>query len=489
MRKIVLTLSCCLWIGSTPSLASPYVLAPPTTAVKIDADTEILKKISDSLAKIAEASKKALVFISVSKTTRGQQTVDPFEFFFGGDGGRQAPMPSQRQEGFGSGFFVDLDKGYILTNNHVVENADKITLKLADGKTYDGKIVGNDRDTDVAVVQVIDSKFSRNALTALVLDDSDKTSIGSFAVALGAPFLLETSITFGIVSATGRGNLSLTKMGNFIQTDAAINPGNSGGPLVNMDGKVIGINSAIYSQSGAYAGVGFSIPSNIARRIATSLINGGSFQKGYIGIAYEPLREEWLASLDLPKRTKGIIIGEVAPDGPAAQAKLEANDVVVAVDGQDLSPENLSSLIGLKDPGTKVMLTIYRRGKKMDMPVVIGTSPVVAANKGAAAKKAASPVSNKAYELFGFELTPVDQKLQGQFGFMSKSGLVITQLEPTSPAWRANLRIGDVVLSVNGHRITSLRDFENARRDRKTILIQVESKGRVGQVLLDGASS
>lgn len=476
MRRFILMLSLLIVPPGLWAVGN-YVIPPSSTSVKIDANTNVLKDISKALEKLAESSKKGLVFISVTKTMRGQQMVDPFEFFFGEPNPQQQPREQPRQEGFGSGFFIDLDKGYILTNNHVVEGADKITVKLANDKTYDAKIIGHDKDTDVAVIQVADSDFSREKLAALVLDDSDTVSIGAFVVALGAPFLLQASITFGIVSATGRGNLQLTKMGNFIQTDAAINPGNSGGPLINMDGKVIGINSAIFSQTGAYAGIGFSIPSNLARRIATSLINKGSFYRGYVGIAYQPLPETWIANLDLPKGTKGIIIGEVMPDGPAQTAGLEAGDVVVAVDGKDFEFDNLTSIIGLKEPGSSLVFTIYRQGKKKDVTLKVSTAP--SAEKIASAKqKQGGKDKSKDNSRFGLTLEPVNENLRAQYEIKSRSGLVILYVEPVSHAWREGFREGDVIVGVNGKKVTSVDSFEAFTRGRNEVLLQIERKGR-----------
>jgi len=478
MRKsIILVISSLL---STATLANTYELAPPSTQFKIDANLAPLKEISRAREKLADAAMKGVVFISVSKTIKGGNFVDPFEFFFGDQQGpQQPPRQGPRQEGFGSGFFVDLDKGYILTNNHVVENTDKISVKLANGKSYDAKIVGHDRDTDVAVIQIIDKNFSRTDVSALVLGDSDSISIGSSVLALGAPFLLEGSVTSGIVSAVGRGNLSLTKMGNFIQTDAAINPGNSGGPLINMDGKVIAINSAIFSQSGAYAGIGFSIPSNIVRRIANSLINKGSFFKGYVGIGYEVLRDEWVSSLNLPKGTKGIIIGDIQENGPAAHASLQAGDVVIAVDGKSFEPMNLNSIIGLKEPGASLKFTVFRQGKKFDVDIKIGTAP-----NGTPQRLANSNVqrnnapTNRDIQRFGFALAPIDNKLRAQYDLGEKGGLVIVHIEPVSVAWRQGFREGDVIVAVDGRPVASVDEFLMNTQKKNHVLLQVKRKGR-----------
>lgn len=469
MLKKILMIANCVFLSNT---LLAYDLPPASTEVKINGNTEILREISRSVGLIAEASKKALVFISVTKTMRGPNNYDPFFDLFGGD-----PGVMRNQEGFGSGFFVDLEKGYILTNNHVVENADNITVKLANGKSYAAKIIGNDKDTDVAVIQVVDSKFDHSNLASLVLDDSDKVTIGSFVVAIGAPFLLQASVTFGVVSAIGRGNLQLTKRGDFIQTDAAVNPGNSGGPLLNVDGKVIGINSAIYSQSGGYAGVSFAIPANIARRIASALINRGSVSSGYIGIQYVPLRDEWVASLDLPKDTQGIVIAETDPAGPA-HGKIEAGDIIVAIDGKEFEPNNVTSIIGFKEPGEKVKLSFYRQGKKNEVTLVVGTQgkqPSVAKQRP---QNNSEPVG-KEFERFGLRLTSIDKNLRDQFSIKSTSGLVVSQVELRSPAWRAGFQQGDVIISVNGKRLQSIKDFETAVHGKGMVLLQVERKGQL----------
>lgn len=489
-QSLVFIVSTFLSLNAAPVLAGNYEIAPASTPFKTDANTKLLKEYSLAMEKLSQSAEQGLVFISVSKTSKAQSFIDPFEYFFGNQNPGHTPIP-KRQEGFGSGFFVDLDKGYILTNNHVVEDSDKITLKLANGKSYEGKIVGTDKDTDVAVVQVVDPKFSRDNLAALVLDDSDSLAIGSQVLALGAPFLLEASVTSGIVSAVGRGSMRLTTMGNFIQTDAAINPGNSGGPLINMDGKVVGINSAIYSQSGAYAGIGFAIPSNIARRIGTSLINKGSYYKGYVGIAYEPLRDEWITSLDLPKGTRGIIVAEVLPGGPAHKADIEPGDVVIAVDGKPFEPDYLTSLIGLKDPGTTMAFTLYRQGKKMDKVVTIGTAPSPSSRPPSMASKPGQKKGAPAtpdYSRFGFALAPIDDKLRSQFGITAKTGVAIVYIEPMSDAWRLGFREGDVIVSVNGKKLTSVNDFEVATQGKKEVLLQVDRKGRSSFVPLKSES-
>lgn len=481
------------FLSQTSIANETYKLPPSSTSVRVEGNTEQLKEMSQALEKLAGSAKKGLVFISVSKTIETPHMVDPFEFFFGPQfrdrHHRRKPKQQPKQEGFGSGFFVDLKKGYILTNNHVVDKADEITLKLSNGKSYKGEIIGQNEDTDIAVIKVSDQKFSRKNLSELILEDSEKVSIGAPVVALGAPFLLEASVSFGIVSAVGRGNLKLTKMGNFIQTDAAINPGNSGGPLISMDGKVIGINSAIFSKTGAYAGIGFAIPSNLARRVAQSLINEGSFYRGFIGISYNVLEEQWISPLGLPKDTKGIIISSVLSGGAADKADLRAKDVIVALDGKDFDPENLANEIGRKEPGTRMNLTVYRRDEKnkkwqkVHVNVTVGTSPDAKKQK---LSEESSKKGKDSYILdhFGLLLRPLDKDLKSRYELSSKKGLVILKVESLSTAWRVGFEEGDLIVSVNGEPVNSIEDFEkiakSVSKDKKKsepILLQIERKG------------
>ncbi|MBI2602550.1 MAG: Do family serine endopeptidase [Deltaproteobacteria bacterium] len=458
------------------SQAYAYELPPSKLPFPIQADTKVLEEISNAVNAIADPAKKALVFISTSRTMQGQ--MDPFEFFFGDPSLRQR---TPKQEGFGSGYMIDLEKGYILTNNHVIADADAISLKLADGKSYEGKVIGTDKDTDVAVVQ-ISEKFDRSNLASLVLDDSDTLKVGETVIALGAPFLLEASVSTGIVSALGRGNLEITQIGDFIQTDAAINPGNSGGPLINTKGKVIGQNTAIFSKSGAYAGIGFAVPSNLIRRIATALINNGSVSRGLIGIRLDLLRDEWLASLNLPKDTKGVIVVEIIPGGPAQKAGLESGDVIVGIDGKEFVPHQLPNIIGLKSPGSNIELTFYREGKKRTITVEVGTEQSMSVASVGHARK-----GNVDVNPFGFQAAPLNDKARSQYNVQSKSGLIITHIEPKSPSWKSGLEEGDVILGVNGKRVQNPKDFEQVAKGKDLVLLHIERKGRFYFVTLKGS--
>ena len=450
-----------------------YQLPSQDTKVQLGASTEVLAQISSAVSAIAASSKKALVFVSVARTMQsGPGTIHPFDFFFGPDPRRQ-PRKPPRQEGVGSGFFIDLAKGYLLTNNHVIEGADTIGLKLANGETYDGKVIGRDANTDIAVVQVVKKDFNRQGLAALVLGNSDKTREGSFVVALGAPFGLESSISFGVVSAVGRGNLSITTLGDFIQTDAAINPGNSGGPLLGVDGRVVGINTAIASKSGGYSGIGFAVPSNLVRTIAASLVNDGGVQRGYIGIYFEPLQDEWAESLKIPKGTEGAIISKVVPGGPADKAGLESGDVIIKLDNRPLQQgRELSNLVGFRKPGDKVRVDYYRSGKLSSTTLVIDAFP------GAAKQIAKNKLDKPADNPFGMATQELDEGLKRRFKIDSPAGVVIVGLDAGSVAAQAMLQPGDVILAANGTKVSSPAALNKIlQQQKKMVLLHIERRG------------
>ncbi len=438
-------------------------------------DVEALQSLSRGISAIAESANKALVFVSVSKTVKGvpMGMVDPYEFFFGPGRGGAQPQQRPKQEGLGSGFFIDLDKGYLITNNHVVDEADEINLKLANETTYAGTVVGRDENTDIAVIQVKDKNFNRAGLESLVLDSSNRLSVGEFVVALGAPFGLESSLSFGVVSAIGRGNLQITKLGNFIQTDAAINPGNSGGPLIGMSGKVVGVNTAIFSRSGGYAGIGFAVPAALTRRIAARLITDGKVDRGYIGVGLQTLDEELAQSLALPKGTSGTLVRQVIEDGPAAKAGLEPGDVITSADNTKISKDSdLQNIVGLKKPGDKVAITYYRNGKVVEAQIKIDPWPE--SNVLARSKTESKPETEN---VFGLELENNSANLRKKFRLESKGGAVIVDVKENSPADRSGLRPGDVILSLNGNRIKDAASIKSMLKEGVRLLLRIEREG------------
>lgn len=452
---------------------------PDTYKTPVTPEMQELQKISKGISAVAAVTSNALVFISISKTIQGMplQMVDPFEFFFGmprpdgGGGGRgQPPREMPKQQGLGSGFIIDLDKGYIVTNNHVIEGADEISLKLANGKVYDGVVVGRDKNTDIAVVRIKDAKFDKSKLTSLTLANSDAVSVGDLVVAAGAPFGLESSVSFGVVSATGRGSLGITKIGNFIQTDAAINPGNSGGPLLNMEGRVIGVNSAIFSKSGAYNGIGFAVPSNIVKSVGEKLINHGKVSRGFIGVSLQTLDKELAESLKLSKDQSGALIANVQKGGPADKSGIREGDVIVEVDGKSVAnSDDVASRIGIRGAGESVDLGIFREGKRSNMKVKLGEFPDEDQEVAEGGSKD-SPL--------GMSVAKVNDEMRRRYNLETKTGVVVLDMSQDSLGARAGIQPGDAIISVNNKKIDSVEDFRKLASGSGRLLMRLERQGQ-----------
>jgi len=462
-----------------PGFAFGYQLpSAGSSTARYSGNVSVLQQMSNGVSEIAAETSSAIVFVSVAKVMRSpfgnSGQFNPFEFWFPEMNNRsQRPSnPKPQKSGIGSGFFVDLDRGYVITNNHVVDGADEISLKLANGESYDAKVVGRDKNTDIAVVQIKDKKFNRKGLSSLVLADSDQLKVGEFSIALGAPFGLESSISFGVISALGRGNLKLTQLGNFIQTDSAINPGNSGGPLVNMQGKVIGVNTAIFSQAGGYNGIGFAVPSNIARRIAAQLIDKGKVERGYIGVTMQSMDDQMASHIGLPKGKKGVMVTQIVPRGPAAKAGIKEGDVISKVGGKAIStPNELANQIGLKNPGDRVSITAYRDGKIKSFSLKIQSFPDNPADLAVKSSRSGG-------KGFGFSLVALNRSLKAKYGVSSPSGALVADAPPGSPASRFGLREGDVIVEVRINRKRTLvkkpSDFFAATRKHNSCLIRIE---------------
>lgn len=474
--KCVYLLSCCLLIS--PQL-SAYELAQARGKLVSSKNVEVLEQISEGISDISQEASKAIAFISVSKmlSSNPYGEFDPFDFFFGPRFRAPNPREEKRQQsGVGSGFIIDLKKGYIITNNHVIQGADEISVKLANEESYTAKVLGSDANTDVAVIQITDEKFKRSGLSQLYLDDSEKAQVGQFVLALGAPFGLETSLSFGIISAKGRGNLNITNLGNFLQTDAAINPGNSGGPLLNMKGHVIGMNTAIYSRSGASAGIGFSVPSNLVRKIAEQLISSGSVSRGYLGVQLaQDLDEDLIQALNLPKNAKGALISRVEPSTPADEAGLESGDVIFKVNNTTIrSRQDLTNSIGLLNPGTKIDIGYYRNGKTQKTKLTLSAFP-------GAQSVAQQESQQEENTLAGLKLESLNPSVHAdwiqQFNIESKRGLLVMGVEPGSAAASAGIRRGDVLLEANRTQLAKPQDFASSFRKSSRLLIQLERSG------------
>jgi serine protease Do len=394
-----------------------------------------LQSLSDEFARIAERVKPSVVSVS---TATEAILVNPYDLY------RGRPSRMERREvprGMGSG--IVLEGGYILTNHHVVEGADAITVKLADGRKLAAKVVGADPQVDLAVLKV----DAKERLVPAALGDSDRTRVGDWVVAVGNPFGLEQSVTAGIISAKGRSDVGITDYADFIQTDAAINPGNSGGPLVDLEGRVIGVNTAILSQSGGYQGIGFAIPINMARTIMQGLVAEGRVRRGYLGLHVQELTPE-IASVLGAAAGKGVLVAHVEPGSPAAQAGLQARDVVLRFNGNDVDgAHRLSNLIKTSPVGQEVELAVLRDRRERAFRV----------------KLEAAPAPAQAEESAGMRVATLDPATAQALGLPSNmQGAVVVRVAPSGGAARAGLREGDVIVAVNRKSIRSAKAFEEA---------------------------
>lgn len=408
-----------------------------------------------TLAPMLEKVTPAVVNISTRGHYRGSSQLpeflnDPFfKRFFNFD----IPEHHQPQaQALGSGVIVNAQKGYILTNDHVIDNASEILVTLKDGRKLVAELIGSDPQTDIAVLKV-----NAEDLQAVELSDSDKLRVGDFALAIGHPFGLDQTVTSGIVSGLGRSGLGIEGYEDFIQTDASINPGNSGGALVNLHGELIGINTAIFSKSGGNIGIGFAIPVNMAKSVMSQLIQHGEIQRGILGVQIQDLTPE-LAKAFGVKTTKGAVVAQVIPDSAASKAGVKSGDIIVAVNGRKIeSSASLRNYIGLKRPGDVAKLKILRGNDTILLKTVIGGNEL------------ASKDSSSQKEQQGFEGKKLHPSLEGATFAQDSSGqgiMVVNVVKP-SIAWHSGLRDGDLILAVNRHRVKTIDDLKAMSKSKK----------------------
>lgn len=431
-----------------------------------------LKDFNDAIVNIADQATPAVVTIQVTQTVEVPE--NPFSRFFGNP---QGESPERQRRGLGSGVIVSQD-GYIITNNHVVEGADELTVGLSNGKKYDGEVVGTDPQTDIAVV-----KIDAENLSALKIGNSEDVRVGEMVLAIGSPLGedLAHSVSMGIISAKGRAIGILREAGgyeNFLQTDAAINPGNSGGALVNMDGELVGINSAIASRSGGNDGIGFAVPSNLAKSIMESLIESGKVVRGYLGITGGGEVDRTMARALGLDNAYGVIVGDVQNEGPAAEAGLIEGDVIQTLNGERIENwTKFRTAIATSAPGTEVILGIIRDGDEREVEVTLGELP-----NQQTASNMQQPDQDMEQQL-GFGVRNLTPELSQRLGLESgQTGVVVVQINRGSKAQRQGLQEGDVITSVSRNKVENVSDFKNeiskiAESDKNVVLLRVIRQG------------
>jgi serine protease Do len=467
MRKLLLTGVFVLGaISAVPSLAQ-------------EGGIENLRETGKAFAAVAKSVSPSVVYIQsetrTSVPSRGGMEIpfgDDFLRRFFGDSwpglpeGHEQPPRERRSIGQGSGFvFVSKDgllddRTYILTNNHVVENADSIRVQFQDGREFEAKVTGRDPQSDVAVVEI-----PVGGEKPLPLGNSSSLEVGEWVVAIGNPFGLSHTLTAGVVSATGRTSIGINDYEDFIQTDAAINPGNSGGPLVNIDGQVVGINTAIFSRSGGYMGVGFAIPIDLAKSIADQLIEGGSVTRGFLGIVIQQLTPDLARSFDIDPG-QGILVAQVSEDSPAERGGIRQGDVILSYQGRPVSEiGNFRNNVAMTRPGTKQELEVLRDGKRVTLAVTIGELE---------AERLAGSGDAQTSDEIGLTVQTMTPELAEQFGAAAGEGVVVTKVEPGSVAASAGIEAGTIVLQVNRKTVATAEEFRAAAaetRDAKRVLL------------------
>jgi len=499
-----------LLVSTAALVSSSGILRPIPAAPNMPPESvKTAQALSRAFESVADFVRPSVVQISVQKKSGGRMpNIRSFPFPFPGPGGRVPPSnprdlkdleemlrrffgpestPEKQQFGFrgggvGSGFVYD-NRGHILTNNHVVDNAEKITVTFHDGTEATAKVVGVDPKSDVAVIKVDNTSYP-----PLPRGNSSSLKVGQLVMAVGSPFELSQSVTAGIISATERNDVRINEYESFLQTDAPINPGNSGGPLVNMEGEVIGVNSAIVSASRGNDGIGFAIPIDMAASVADMLIKEGKVRRARIGIVLAPLTPALAKQLGLDETTRGVVVGEIVPGSPAAKAGLQQGDVIVGFAGEKISSLPSFRLKVASSPiGKPFELEFYRDGKRQTTTIVPASADEVVfdlereqGSDGEGAEPAKTPISD-----FGLEVQPVTPELARSLGLPEDAkGLLVSSVKEGSPAEAAGINEGDLITKVVRDRkvqpLTSLKEFQDlaASSDELALYVQTGKLGR-----------
>jgi len=467
-------------VAAAVSVAQRPAIPEPATA-------RDMHELSSVFRNVADQALPCVVTIETRQKSQevAQDVPDPFEDFFGGDPRfrelfrRQMPRRMPERQGMGSGFIID-PSGIIVTNNHVVADADEITVRLHDGREFhaEADFVKRDERTDIAILRI---NVGEN-LPALRFGNSDDTQVGDWVVAIGNPFGNELTVTSGIISAKGRGP-GITEREDFLQTDAAINPGNSGGPLLNLDGDVIGVNTAISSRSGGFDGIGYAVPGRMAWWVAKQLIEKGTVERAYIGISIDPINDKLAKHFGL-NVGEGAIITQVLGDSPGETAKLQAGDIVLSLAGQSVNgPRSLQGIVEQLDVDKPYDINVLRDGKRQTLKIVLKPMPdnyslrSVPVTKGKEEKS--KPDGTVTIEQYGFDVRELSAEIAEQLGLSAGQGVVVTSVDEDGAAARA-LRVGDLIEKVGSRRVNSVDDFNAALKEsdpEKGLLLLVRSGG------------
>jgi serine protease Do len=438
---------------------------------------------------VAKASMPAVVNIATSRSVGGREGrpffADPF-FRFGRGGPEEAP---RRERSLGSGVIITAD-GYVLTNNHVVDGAQDIRVTLGDRREILAQLVGGDPKTDLAVLKLPLKQLP------VVPFSARQAEVAEVVLAIGSPFGLSQTVTMGIVSAVGRANVGIADYEDFIQTDAAINPGNSGGALVNARAELVGINTAIFSQSGGYSGIGFAVPVTMAQQVMEQIVKRGRVTRGYLGLAVQDATPAVTRALGLPE-TRGVLIADVVPDAPAARAGLKRGDIITAVDGAPVSDAgHFRNLAAATAPGTHIKVTYVRDGREGTAEVAVAEfperAPTPTASRSAedTVRVAPAPVRARPPESLGLAFVPVTAEVARRIGIPPQArGVLVTSVVPDSPAAEAGLRPGDVIEEINRRPVRSPQDVARAIEEtkEKDLALLVNGGGNAAYVLIEQA--
>jgi serine protease Do len=478
-----------VWLVVCGTTAGLGVLAAQTEATpKLNVQSDPLPaatKQATSFAPVAKSAARSVVNIYTSRTFRPRMDPllkDPMLRFFLGEPDSRLQREF-RSQNLGSGVIVSSD-GYILSNNHVVEDADEIKVALSDGKEFVAKVIGTDPQTDVAVL-----KIEAKDLPAIVITDSDHLEVGDLVLAIGNPFGVGQTVTIGHVSGLGRGGFGIVDYEDFIQTDASINPGNSGGALIDAEGRLVGVNTAIISGSGGNQGVGFAVPINLARSVMERIIKDGRVTRGYIGVTVQPVTEELARQFKVPGST-GALIGEVSPRSPAERAGLKEGDVIIEFNGKKVTDSrHLRLLVAQTAPDTNVGVKIVRDGKEQTVSVKLEEQRAGGLTRsdrvGRLGRRSFNRSSGDVFN--GMSVADIDARSRREYGLPGNlHGAVVTDVDPDSPAARAGLRPGDVIQEIDRRPVSDAGDAVELTRSRgsKRVLLRVWSNGNSRYVVI-----